>query len=93
MALSSQGQQENNKKLYVFEDLSTIRTITFVRSVAMSVIQAWHMHFRYRAECKDSLTQTVRAPVNRSQSLTGRSNETHAIKKEKLCPNNKQQQQ
>ena len=45
MALSSQGQQENNKKLYVFEDLSTIGTITFV-SVAMSVIHAWHMHFR-----------------------------------------------
>ena len=46
MALSVHGQQENNKKLYVFEDLSTIRTITFVRSVAMSVIHAWHMHFR-----------------------------------------------
>ena len=46
MALSSQGQQENNKKLYVFEDLSTIRTITFVRSVAMSVIHAWHMRIR-----------------------------------------------
>ena len=28
--------------------------------------------------------------VNRSQSLTGRSNET-AIKIEKLCPNNKEQ--
>ena len=42
VALSSQGQQENSRNMYVFEDLSTIRTITCVRSVQMSVIHAWY---------------------------------------------------